>query len=65
MELTDLEIKIAYQDKIIADLNDVVTEQQNTIERLTTRLDKLETDFRNQLGSDVKEIDQETPPPHY
>jgi len=32
--LTEIEIKLAYQEKIINDLNDVICDQQKEIEKL-------------------------------
>ncbi|MCG8636216.1 MAG: SlyX family protein [Desulfobacterales bacterium] len=59
--LENLEIKLAFQEKAIKDLNDVLYEQQKEIDRLTSLVEAL-----------MKErADRETPgpanekPPHY
>ena len=59
--LENLEIKIAFQDKAINDLNQVLYDQQKTIDRLTAMVETLMTD----------RADRDTPgpanekPPHY
>ena len=60
--LNDLEIRVAYQDKTISELNDVITGQWK-------KLDALERQFRR-LGEELEAMGSgETPttqkPPHY
>jgi SlyX protein len=60
-----LEMRIAYQDQIIEDLNSAVTGQWKVIEDLTRRYkvlaDRID-DAENSAGSDPA---KEPPPPHY
>lgn len=64
--LIEIETKIAYQDKTIKDLNDVVYEQQQEIERLASICDLLTKQVRElsefSLGSDAPANEK---PPHY
>ncbi len=59
--LENLEIKIAFQEKAIKDLNDVLYDQQKEIDRLTAMVNSLMNDS----------ADRDTPgpanekPPHY
>ncbi len=64
--LVEIETKIAFQEKTIQDLNDVLCEQQQEIERLGSTCDA--------LVKRVKELSEFTPgmdaptnekPPHY
>lgn len=49
-----------YQDRLLTQLNEIVTAQQETIERLLRRLDRLEARLAESPREDVNE-----PPPHY
>ncbi len=40
--IVELEIKVTYQERLLQDLNDVVTEQTRTIDALEKRLASLE-----------------------
>ncbi|MCP4114329.1 MAG: SlyX family protein [Desulfobacteraceae bacterium] len=64
--LIDIEIKIAYQEKTIKDLNDVVYEQQQEIERLASLYDTLVKQVKElsefSMGIDAPANEK---PPHY
>ena len=64
--LVDMETRFAYQEKTIADLNDVVTEQQKSIEKLEAIAEKL-TQRIHDLSMAVSGIDAPAneKPPHY
>jgi uncharacterized coiled-coil protein SlyX len=57
-----LEEKVAYQDKLIAELNDVVVSLQRRADELARRLEVAERTLRSELGG--REMPNETPP-HY
>ncbi len=59
--LENLEIKIAFQEKAIKDLNDVLYDQQKEIDRLTAMVNTLMTDSSNR---DTQSPANEKPP-HY
>ena len=63
--ITVLEIKFAHQDDTISKLNDVIYSQQKTIDDLEFRLSKMESIVKSLLPSDIKDISEESPPPHY
>ncbi|HVR18877.1 MAG TPA: SlyX family protein [Polyangiaceae bacterium] len=60
--LLNLEEKVAYQDKIIAELNDVVVSLNRVTSAFETRLRGLENALRNDLGA--RDMPNEKPP-HY
>ena len=41
--LTELEVRVAFQEKTIQDLNEVVTDQQRQIDRLTQGLEAVKS----------------------
>lgn len=57
-----LETKIAYQEKAIADLNDVVVEQGRVFEKLVRRITRLEQQLEQLLGQFDAPAEK---PPHY
>jgi SlyX protein len=64
--LTEIEIKLAYQEKIIHDLNDVICDHQKEIEKLGSICEKL-IKIVNENGLTVPTIDApaDEKPPHY
>jgi len=63
--LIELETKISYQDHLIGELNDVVTRQQNQIDRLEKAMRKMIDHLKVPGDSDIARPDEEAPPPHY
>jgi SlyX protein len=63
IRMVELELRIAEQDRVIADLNDMVVGQWKKIDALERRLGELREEFDSaNLGrSDAPE----PPPPHY
>jgi len=59
--VTELEIKLTYQDALIETLNQVVIELRNEVEATARRLAKVEQQI--QLGLPDETPDE--PPPHY
>jgi SlyX protein len=57
-----IETKIAYQDKLIADLNDVIVDLNRTVIEYRKRLDAVEKAFRNEV--ERRDMPNERPP-HY
>lgn len=62
--LTELETRIAFQDGTLQELNDVVTRQQDEIDRLTRALEVLKEEMR-QLAAGPVTLASDEPPPHY
>ncbi len=63
--LAELEVRVAFQERTIQELNDVVTRQQLEIDRMARELASLKTELRALEPSPVANRDDETPPPHY
>lgn len=63
--IIDLEIKFSYQDDLLTQLNEVVTKQQSTIERLEKEILDLKRNVNasNSVGG-VSSLKDEKPP-HY
>jgi uncharacterized coiled-coil protein SlyX len=60
--LLKLEEKVAYQDKLIAELNDVVVSLHRATDALSSRLQTVERELRSELGA--RDMPNEKPP-HY
>lgn len=58
-----LESKVLYQDRTIDDLNEVVTRQQDQMDKLNTEVERLRALLDGVLEGGVEDDDQ--PPPHY
>jgi SlyX protein len=63
--LTDMEMLIMHQGRVIDQLNEVVTNHQATIDRLTAELKLIKEHLRGLVTSQNKYSDEEEPPPHY
>ena len=61
--VTELEKLYAFHEQTIADLNEVIVDQQKRIETLETVLKNLQAQVT--AGDLVKKQEDETPPPHY
>lgn len=63
--LEALEIRVAYQDQTIEDLNDTITAQWQELERLKRMIQRLEDQVREAEASAGGPNLPEPPPPHY
>ena len=59
-----VESKILYQDRMIDELNEVVTKQQDQIDMLTTELKRMRQGLANIQEGGIDDT-EEPPPPHY
>ncbi|MBC8069860.1 MAG: SlyX family protein [Deltaproteobacteria bacterium] len=60
--IVELEVRVAYQEKMLRDLDEVVSAYANRIDVLTRELEELRR--RVESGGDAQDISDE-PPPHY
>ena len=60
--LDDLEIRFAHQEKLLAELNDIVTAQWKKIDALESQNRHLREEFQDM---DLGPRAPEPPPPHY
>ena len=63
--IAELEIKFAHQDNTISELNDVIISHQKTIDDPESRLLIMESIVRRFLPPEIKDLSEESPPPHY
>ncbi len=63
--LTELEVRVAFQDQTIQELNEVVTRQQREIDRLAKELEAVKSRLSGLAPSMVIPQEDEKPPPHY
>jgi SlyX protein len=60
-----LEVRIAYQDRTIEDLNGVVTAQWKQLDDLTKQVARMADRLRNVEENAPSSGEPEPPPPHY
>ena len=63
--ITDIEIQLMHHENTIQQLNEVVTKQQLAIEELQADFRQITEHLRKLYPSDVRDLDEEEPPPHY
>jgi SlyX protein len=63
--LDALEIRIAYQDQTIEELNAAVIRQAQEIDRLRHEMRLLEAEMREAMAASPGDPAAEPPPPHY
>ena len=61
----DLQMRVAYMDDTIDQLNDIVCRQQDQIDRLQKKLERCEQQLASLLPLMYEKQDNEPPPPHY
>lgn len=64
-QIDDLEIKLAFQEHTIDELNDAVTQQQITLDKLNVQIVFLVNKLKSMEPSNIANMSEETPPPHY
>ena len=63
--ITDLEFKQAFQEDLLESLNKIVVEQQNHIDILQEQIRILYQQLKSLQPSNVADLADEVPPPHY
>ncbi|PJG83224.1 SlyX family protein [Caviibacterium pharyngocola] len=63
--LAELEMKTAFQEKLLEDLNQALVEQQFLIDKMQLQLRHLATKLKDLQPSNIASQSEETPPPHY
>jgi SlyX protein len=63
--IIDLEIRFAHQDDFIHQLNQIVVEQQKTIERLEKDIIDLKRNMNSEVGVSPTRTLADDKPPHY
>ncbi|MFL1406177.1 SlyX family protein [Marinobacter sp. M1N3S26] len=63
--MDELETRLAFQDELINTLSDQVAQQELDIRKLWEAKQHLKKQLSEIAPSNIKNEDQETPPPHY
>ena len=64
-EIIELQTRLAFQDKGIQEISDVVARQQQILDRMQRELELLQRQVRALAPPDVLDVAEEPPPPHY
>ena len=65
IRLTELEIKIAFHEDTIKVLNDIVYQQQKSIDRLELLLRQIREDIDRNASGSIDQTAADEQPPHY
>lgn len=63
--ITELEMKLTFQDNLLEELNQALVEQQFVIDKMQVQLRYLANKLKDMQPSNVASQAEETPPPHY
>lgn len=63
--LDELEMKLAFQEQTIDELNEALTKQQFMIDRMEVQLKFMVGKVKGMQTSNMADESEETPPPHY
>ncbi|PSW04836.1 SlyX family protein [Photobacterium lipolyticum] len=64
-QIDELEMKQAFQEQTIDELNQALTDQQFQFDKMQVQLKFLVGKVKGFQGSNMAEESEETPPPHY
>lgn len=64
-DIVDLQTRLAFQDGLLEQLNEVVTSQQQQIDRLENTVKALKSQMENMQQTQLVQQGSEPPPPHY
>ena len=64
-EIIDLQTRIAFQDGLLEELNQVITSQQQQITRLEMAMGVMKSQIQTMQSSQSEGEQVEPPPPHY
>jgi len=64
-DIIDLQTRVAFQDDLIEELNQVLTSQQQQITRLEMSMGVMRSQIQTMQSSQAEDNGVEPPPPHY
>ncbi len=63
--IAELETKVAFQERLLDELNQALVQQQFTIDKMQRQLRYLANKLQDVQSSNIAGEAEETPPPHY
>ena len=63
--IEELEMKIAFQEQLLDELNHALVQQQFDIDKMQVQLRYMVNKLKNFQSSNIASQSEETPPPHY
>ncbi|OOF44082.1 SlyX family protein [Rodentibacter trehalosifermentans] len=63
--LTELEMKVAFQEQLLEELNQALVQQQFDMDRMQRQLRYMANKLKDFHPSNIASQAEETPPPHY
>ncbi|MBN6710180.1 SlyX protein [Canicola haemoglobinophilus] len=63
--IAELEMKIAFQENTIEELNQALVEQQFALDKIQLQLRYMANKLKDMQPSNIASQAEETPPPHY
>ncbi|OOF39963.1 SlyX protein [Rodentibacter rarus] len=63
--LTELEMKVAFQEQLLEELNQALVQQQFDMDRIQLQLRYMANKLKDFPPSNIASQAEETPPPHY
>lgn len=63
--ITELEMKVAFQEQLLEELNQALVQQQFDMDRMQLQLRYIANKLKDFQPSNIASQAEETPPPHY
>ena len=63
--IAELEMKIAFQEQLLDELNQALVQQQFDMDKIQLQLRYLASKLKDMQPSNIASQTEETPPPHY
>ncbi|OOF41521.1 MULTISPECIES: SlyX family protein [Rodentibacter] len=63
--ITELEMKVAFQEQLLEELNQALVQQQFDMDRMQLQLRYMANKLKDFQPSNIASQAEETPPPHY
>ncbi len=63
--IIELQTKYAYQEDLLQTLNDVIAQQQKELASLKEDMNRMRESLRGMMGSQLAQLEEDVPPPHY
>ncbi len=64
-KIDELEIKVAFHEHTLDELNDALTQQQISLDKLHLHITFLVNKLKTMEPTNIASMSEETPPPHY